>query len=354
MTESRRSLSWKNDTHRWEAIVRRDPMADGIFYYSVRSTGVFCKPSCPSRLAKRVNVAFHDSREDAIAAGFRPCKRCRPDADLPHGSAEIVQACRMIEGSDEPPTLETLATAIGMSSFHFQRAFKKFTGLTPKAYSDAWRARRVRNLLPTSSSITEAIYESGFNSNGRFYDTAESMLGMKPESYRKGGKDEEIHFAIGESSLGLLLVAATEKGVCSISMGDDLEMLRRELQSRFSNAKIIPTNMGLESSLATIIAFIEGPTEEIHLPLDIRGTIFQQKVWKALREIPLGSTASYAEIAEKIGSPKSTRAIAGACAANPIALAIPCHRVIRADGELSGYRWGSGRKRQLLNRETQR
>jgi AraC family transcriptional regulator of adaptative response/methylated-DNA-[protein]-cysteine methyltransferase len=266
-------------------------------------------------------------------------------------SAAITAACRTIENAEEAPSLADLAKAADMSPFHFQRIFKRITGVTPRAYAVAHRARRVRDNLSKSSTVTEAIYEAGFNSSGRFYAASNRMLGMKPQSFRGGGKGEVIRFAIGQCSLGSVLVATSEKGVCCITLGDNPDFLLEDLQNRFRKAEFIGGDMDFEKLVAKVVGFVEAPTLGLDLPLDIRGTAFQQRVWQALCEIPLGSTASYSEVAERIGSPKCVRAVAGACAANSIAVAIPCHRVVRTGGNLSGYRWGVARKRALLDRE---
>ncbi|HZE62034.1 MAG TPA: bifunctional DNA-binding transcriptional regulator/O6-methylguanine-DNA methyltransferase Ada [Burkholderiales bacterium] len=344
---------YSNDEERWAAVARRDRGAEGVFYYSVRTTGVYCRPSCAARLARRENVRFHSSREEAEAAGFRPCKRCRPDeAGLNEQRTAIVaKACRLIETAEEMPNLESLAESAGMSRFHFHRVFKSVTGVTPKAYAAAHRARRVREELPRSRTVTEAIYGAGFNSNGRFYATSSEVLGMTPTNFRSGGTGASIRFAVGECSLGAILVAATEKGVCAILLGDAPEALVRELEDRFPRATLIGGDEGFEQWVAKVVGFVEAPALGLDLPLDVRGTAFQQRVWRALREIPAGSTASYTEIARRIGAPKAVRAVARACASNAIAVAIPCHRVVRNDGALSGYRWGVERKRALLERE---
>jgi AraC family transcriptional regulator, regulatory protein of adaptative response / methylated-DNA-[protein]-cysteine methyltransferase len=341
------------DDVRWDAVVSKDKRADGQFYFSVRTTGVYCRPSCPARLARRENVDFHLSCEAAEAAGFRACKRCRPReaSQTERDAALIGRACSLIEKSDEPLRLATLAAASGLSPFHFHRLFKAATGVTPKAYADAQRADRVRKALPSSKTITDAIYDAGFNSNGRFYASSAQVLGMSPGRYRAGGEWVRIRFAIGECSLGSILVAATDKGVCAILMGNDPDALVRQLQDRFAKAELIGADAEFETLVAKVVGFVEQPRLGLDLPLDVRGTAFQQRVWKALRQIGVGKTASYGEIAARIGSPKSIRAVAQACAANLIAVAIPCHRVIRTDGQLSGYRWGVQRKRALLERE---
>ncbi|QBR72821.1 bifunctional DNA-binding transcriptional regulator/O6-methylguanine-DNA methyltransferase Ada [Beijerinckiaceae bacterium] len=339
---------------RWQAVATRDRRFDGQFYYSVKTTGVYCRPSCAARLARPENVAFHLTREDAGRAGFRPCKRCKPDqpALSEQQAAKMVAICRSIESADEVPTLDALAQTAGLSPSHFHRLFKAVTGLTPRAYATAHRAQRVRaELARGDSSVTEAIYGAGFNSNGRFYESSNEILGMTPTAYRAGGANTKICFAIGECSLGSILVARSEKGICAILLGDDPDTLARDLQDRFPNAELIGGDTEFEALVAKVVGFVEAPATGLDLPLDVRGTAFQQRVWQALREIPAGKTVSYADVAKRIGAPKSVRAVAGACAANAIAVAIPCHRVVRTDGALSGYRWGVARKRALLDRE---
>jgi len=334
-------------------VIAKDRRADGQFFFSVRTTGVFCRPSCPARLARRENVAFHSTCDAAEAAGFRPCKRCRPReaSQSERDAALIARACSLIETSEAPPRLAALAAAAGLSPFHFHRVFKAITGLTPKGYADAHRADRVRKALPASKTITGAIYDAGFNSNGRFYASSNHVLGMTPRRYRAGGERLQIRFAIGECSLGSILVAATDKGVCAILMGSDPHLLIRQLQDRFAKAELIGGDASFEKLVAQVIGFVEQPRLGLDLPLDVQGTAFQQRVWKALRRIGVGKTASYGQIAARIGSPTSIRAVAQACGANMIAVAIPCHRVIRTDGQLSGYRWGVQRKQALLERE---
>src|SRR6267154_2743934 len=300
------------DAERWAAVQRSDREADGVFYYSVRTTGVYCRPSCAARLARRENVRFHASCEQAEAAGFRACKRCRPN--------EAALAVRR-------------AAAVA------------------KAYAAAHRARRVREALPQSSTVTEAIYGAGFNSSGRFYAQSGQVLGMTPTRFRSGGSGAAIRFAVGECSLGSILVAATGKGVCAILLGDKPEALVRELEDRFPRATLIGGDEDFEQWVAKVVGFVEAPALGLDLPLDVRGTAFQQRVWQALRKIPAGATVTYSEVAQRIGAPKAVRAVGQACAANAIAVAIPCHRVVRNDGSLSGYRWGVERKRALLDRE---
>ncbi len=345
--------AFAGDDARWAAVSARTRAADGLFYYSVRSTGVYCRPSCPSRTPRRANVAFHASREDAERAGFRPCLRCRPDAPpLAERQAEAVaRACRLIDEAIDAPDLDTLAQACGMSRFHFHRVFKAHTGITPKAYAAARRAERLQRGLAQAPTVTAAAYDAGFNSSGRFYAASNGVLGMTPRRYRAGGSGEAIHFAVAGCSLGALLVAATGKGICAILLGDEPEPLVRDLQERFPNAELVGAQPDFERTVAQVVAFVEAPRIGLDLPLDVRGTAFQQRVWQALRQVPAGQTVSYAELAERLGMPKGARAVASACAANPAAIAIPCHRVVRIDGALSGYRWGIERKRVLLDRE---
>jgi AraC family transcriptional regulator, regulatory protein of adaptative response / methylated-DNA-[protein]-cysteine methyltransferase len=342
------------DDPRWARIVARDRTADGHLWYSVMTTGVYCRPSCPSRLANVKNIQLHDTLAEARASGCRPCRRCNPDGvSIDGGNAAIVaRACRLIEQSEEEPSLEDLAAAVDRSPSHFHRLFKARTGLTPKEYAAAHRARKVRQSLESSNSVTEAIYDAGFNSSGRFYEKSTSMLGMTPTKYRAGGTNEEIHFAVGQCSLGAILVASSRKGVASILLGDNPDALVRDLQHRFPKARLIGGDKDYEALVARVIGFVETPGLGLDLPLDVRGTVFQRRVWQTLRDIPVGETASYAEIARRIGSPKSVRAVAGACAANNLAVAIPCHRVVKNDGALSGYAWGVERKRALLAKET--
>jgi AraC family transcriptional regulator of adaptative response/methylated-DNA-[protein]-cysteine methyltransferase len=341
------------DDPRWTRIVARDKAADGRLWYSVSTTGVYCRPSCPSRIANPRNVQLHDSLESARSTGFRPCRRCNPDGpSIETGNAALVsKACRMIEECEDEPSLKLLANAVRRSPGYFHRVFKTVTGLTPKDYAAAHRARKVREGLALSNTVTEAIYEAGFNSSGRFYEKSTDMLGMTPSRYRAGGANEEIKFAIGQASLGAVLVASSGKGVAAILLGDDPGELLRDLQDRFPKAQLIGADPDYEALVAKVVGLVEKPATGLNLPLDIRGTAFQRRVWQALQDIPVGERASYGDIARCIGSPRAVRAVAGACAANTLAVAIPCHRVVRNDGAMSGYAWGVERKRALLEKE---
>ncbi len=347
------------DDPRWAAVSARSRAADGTFYYAVRTTGVYCRPSCGARLARPENVTFHDTREDAEAAGFRPCKRCRPDeAPLSEQRrSKVIEACRIIEQAletgDPIPQLGELSERVGVSRYYFHRLFREQTGLTPREYAAARREQRLREELDRSGSVTDAIFDAGYNSNARFYEKSRDVLGMTPSAWRKGGKNERIRFAIGECSLGAILVARSEGGICAIDLGDDPDALARQLQDRFPQAEIVGGDPGFENLVARIVGLVEAPGDAADLPLDVRGTAFQRRVWRALRAIPAGTTATYSDIAEQIGRPGSVRAVAQACAANALAVAIPCHRVVRKDGSMSGYRWGVERKRELLAREAQ-
>ncbi|WP_242196505.1 MULTISPECIES: bifunctional DNA-binding transcriptional regulator/O6-methylguanine-DNA methyltransferase Ada [unclassified Pseudomonas] len=340
---------------RWAAIVARDAKADALFVYGVKTTGVYCRPSSASRLPRPENVEFFDSPAQAEAAGYRPSKRAAGDQTqlAAHHAQIVADACRHIEQAETPPSLDVLARLAGLSSFHFHRVFKAITGLTPKGYASALRSRKVRAGLKGEHSVTDAVYDAGFNSNSRFYESADQLLGMKPSDYKAGGTNSEIHFAVGQCSLGAILVAQSQRGVCAILLGDDPDTLVRDLQDQFPKAELVGADRHFEQLIAQVVGFVEAPALGLDLPLDLRGTAFQERVWRALRDIPVGGTASYAQIAQRIGAPTSFRAVAQACGANHLAVAIPCHRVVRSNGELSGYRWGVERKRQLLERETQ-
>lgn len=339
---------------RWTSVVARDKSADGSFWYSVATTGIYCRPSCPSRLANPKNVRLHESTDAAEAAGFRACRRCNPGGMSIEAAnnAIVVKACRLLDEADEPLSLTQLSESVELSAQYFHRLFKKVTGLTPKAYATAGRSTRLREGLAKAHTVTEAFHDAGFGSNGRFYETSTSVLGMTPSHYKAGGRHEVLTFAVGQCTLGAILVASSVHGVAAILLGDDPEALVRDLESRFPKASLVGGELAYEQLVAQVVGLVEAPERGLALPLDVRGTAFQHRVWMALREIPAGQTASYATIAEKIGSPRAVRAVAGACAANALAVAIPCHRVVRHDGNLSGYRWGVERKRELIARES--
>ena len=354
MKNAQLSLATEGD-NRWASVISRDSNADGRFYYSVKTTGIYCRPSCAARKARPENISFHMTREDAEKAGFRPCKRCKPNQPslVEQYAAIITKACRLIEESETTPSLVRLANHVGISMFHFHRIFKTVTGLTPREYALAQVGKRIRNNLDNSETVTEAIYDTGYRLNGRFYEMSNEVLGMTPSNYRAGGAGSEIRFAVGQCSLGSILVAKSERGICAILLGDEPDELKRDLQNRFPHANIKAGDLEFEQLVSKVVGFVEKPATGLDLPLDIRGTAFQQRVWQALRKIPAGCTTSYTEIANSIGYPTQVRSVARACASNPIAVAIPCHRVVKKDGSLSGYRWGVARKRALLKREAQ-
>ncbi len=344
------------DARRWDAVVARDERADDTFVYAVSTTGVFCRPSCPSRRPRREHVQFFPAPaavEAAEAAGFRACRRCDPSGDGPAArrAALVAAVCQAIDDVPGPLTLAAIAQEVGMSPFHVHRVFTAEIGVTPKAYADARRATRVRDGLDAGAGVTTALYDAGFASSGRFYASSTDRLGMTPSEFRSGGDGVDVRFAVGECWLGAILVAATDRGVCAIELGDDPDALVRALQDRFHTARLVGDDPAFDALVARAVALVDAPGSGDDVPLDVRGTAFQERVWRALRALPVGSTVSYGELAERIGSPRAVRAVAGACAANHVAVAIPCHRVVRTDGSLSGYRWGVERKAALLARE---
>lgn len=342
---------------RWARVLARDRSADGSFLFAVKTTGIYCRPSCPSRRAKPQNVRFFDGVSAAEAAGFRPCLRCHPKGQSVQGAMTdlIASACRLIEDADEAPKLEDLAAKLGVSPYHFHRQFKAALGMTPHAWATAQRAKRMRLALSGGdTSVTQAIYEAGFGSSSRFYEKADSLLGMTAQRYKAGGAGGTIRFAVGQCELGAILVAQSERGICAITMGDDPAALVQDLETRFPQAALQAGDEGFNDLVAQVVAFVEAPQKGLDLPLDIRGTAFQERVWAALRGIPVGETRSYAELAQHIGAPKSARAVALACGANRLAVAVPCHRVVRSDGSVSGYRWGVSRKQAILRSEQKR
>ena len=347
-----RSAPIPNEGQRWAAILARDKSFDGTFVFSVATTGVYCRPSCPSRRAKRENVAFYADPAAAEAAGFRACKRCRPDgASLDSERARLVaEACREIENNGLQ-RLDDLSAKSGLSRFHFHRIFKAITGVTPKEYSLAHRRKAVRTALKSGTAVTDAIYDAGFQSSSRFYEKVTDTLGMTPKAFRAGGANEVLNFAVSACSLGRLLVAASDKGIAAILIGDEDDLLIADLRKIFPKADCVPGDGSFASTIGHVVEIVERSGIAPELPLDVRGTAFQQRVWKALKAIPPGSTATYSEIATRIGHPKAVRAVARACATNPLAVVVPCHRVVRGDGHMAGYRWGIERKRALIARE---
>ena len=337
---------------RWRAVAERDASADGLFVYSVETTGVYCRPGCPSRRPRAENVAFHDTPAAAERAGFRACLRCQPAGPSPAAreARTIAALCRLLDAST-PPTLAEPGRAVGLSGYHVQRVFKAATGVTPREYAAERRAERLRASLGASTSVAEAAFAAGFGGLGRLYEASDRALGMTPTAFREGGARQTVRYAFGASSLGEVLVAVTPRGVCAVFMGDDRERLTRALEDRFPRADLARADEALEATVRELVGLVEEPTRATLLPLDVRGTAFQVRVWRALSEIPAGETRSYAELAAAAGVPRAVRAVAGACGANPVSVVIPCHRVVRADGELSGYRWGVARKRALLARE---
>lgn len=339
----------------WAAVCARDNSLAGDFYYAVITTGVYCRPGCPSRRPRRENVRFFTATDAAECAGYRACKRCRPRSAsaAARQQAVIERVCRHIEAADSVPDLDSLAALAGYSRFHFHRVFKAVTGVTPREYATATRRRRMHQALAEERRVTDAALSAGFNSHGRFYAATAASIGMTPGAYRRHGAGTRIRFALGQTALGDILVAATARGLCMVTLGDDPEALLNEFEDRFKNAELIGSDPTFEALVAQVIALVEQPSESHALPLDVAGTAFQQRVWDALTRIPPGSTASYSDIALAIGAPRSARAVARACAANTVAVAIPCHRVVRSDGSVGGYRWGVARKHRLLALETQ-
>lgn len=343
---------------RWADVQQRNAQADGRFVYAVRSTGVFCRPTCRSRQAKPENVRFFADPAGAREAGYRACLRCKPEqAAAPSHAALVAELCSWIATAEDEPSLADLAERAGMSPFYLQRVFKAAVGVSPKAYAKAQRRQRLQTVLADDAQeaprVIDAIFDAGFASSSQLYRDSQAVLGMTPRQYRTGGAAQHIRFGVGECSLGPILVAATAQGICAILLGDDANALVQELQQRFPKAQLVGGDAAFERWMAQVIGFVDEPTRGLALPLDVRGTAFQQQVWQALQRIPVGSTVSYSDLAAKLGMPKASRAVAGACAANALAVAIPCHRVVRRDGDISGYRWGVERKRALLRHEAQ-
>jgi AraC family transcriptional regulator, regulatory protein of adaptative response / methylated-DNA-[protein]-cysteine methyltransferase len=349
------SPSSAQDDVRWAGVLRKDASLDGQYLFAVKTTGIYCRPSCPSRTPHRRNVAFYDDAQSAQEAGFRACLRCAPDglSKQEEQTQAVLQACRIIEASQERIGLDDLARSVNLSPHHFHRVFKQITGVTPLDYFKARQISKIGESIKTNTTVTEAIYDAGFSSSGRFYENTNAMLGMTPKAYKAGGAGEVIRCAVRTCALGLVLVAATKRGICTIEFGDDAKELAERLRIRFPKSTVVPEDPEFAQWLAKLLAHIQYPKHALNLPLDVRGTVFQQQVWKALQDIPAGQTLSYSEVAERIGKPKAVRAVATACASNVLALAIPCHRVVRSNGDLSGYRWGVDRKRNLLDSEAE-
>jgi AraC family transcriptional regulator of adaptative response/methylated-DNA-[protein]-cysteine methyltransferase len=341
------------EAERWMAIAHRDPSADGKFFYAVKTTGVYCRPTCASRQPKRENVRFFDDGAAAEAAGFRRCKRCNPRSMSPQQQqAEIIAAvCEHIEAADTPLSLDAMAQMAGLSAYHFHRVFKAIVGVTPKQYATAQRAKRVRQHLQEDDTVTQAIYDAGFETSSAFYEQSTSLLGMTPSQYQQGAIGVAIRYTVQPCWLGWVLVAATPKGICAIAFGDSVEALTMQLQADFPKAQFCEGDWAFEGWVKQVLYLLEAPQQTVDLPLDIQGTAFQQQVWQALRTIAPGTTVSYRDVAKSIGNPQAVRAVANACANNHIAVAIPCHRVVGSDGSLKGYRWGRDRKQALLTKE---
>ncbi|RCX00603.1 MULTISPECIES: bifunctional DNA-binding transcriptional regulator/O6-methylguanine-DNA methyltransferase Ada [Kosakonia] len=340
------------DEQRWQAVLARNAQADGQFVFAVLTTGIFCRPSCTARHALRQNVRFYPDAPSAQDAGFRPCKRCQPDKTHPQQQRldKVTKACRLLE-QDTPITLEQLAAEVALSPYHFHRLFKSVTGMTPKAWQLAFRARRLRNTLAVSETVTDAVLAAGFPDSSSYYRKADASLGMTAQQFRRGGDAAGVWYTFSDCALGRCLVAESERGICAILLADSDEQLLAQLQAIFPRAQRAQANTAFSSRVAQVIKRLDNADAPFTLPLDLRGTAFQLQVWQALREIPTGETVSYQELAKKLGKPNAVRAVASACGANKLAIVIPCHRVVRSDGALSGYRWGMARKTQLLQRE---
>jgi AraC family transcriptional regulator of adaptative response/methylated-DNA-[protein]-cysteine methyltransferase len=342
-----------NANEKWSLVLARDAAADGRFVYAVKSTGVFCRPSCPSRRPRQENVEFFDSPAHARQAGYRACMRCSPSGANPQAQ-KIEAACRYIDDNLEITlSLTAISRHVAISPFHFQRLFKRMLGISPRQYQQARRAGKFRQALLSEARVTDAIYEAGYSSSSRAYESIPAQLGMTPSAFRRKGEGVEIRYAVLHTDLGRLLIATTGRGICSVRFGESDATLVRELKRDFEAARIVHDDQGLQEIAKQVRQLLRAPAAAVNIPLDIQGTAFQQKVWESLRRIPRGETRSYSEIAESIGQPTAVRAVANACASNPVALVVPCHRVVQKNGSLAGYRWGVKRKAALLDREQQ-
>ncbi|MHC5774224.1 bifunctional DNA-binding transcriptional regulator/O6-methylguanine-DNA methyltransferase Ada [Nostoc sp.] len=341
----------------WEAVLNRDSTIDGKLFYGVRSTRIYCRPICPSRRPNRHQVCFFESAQEAEIAGFRPCKRCQPQSEtVPNpAKAKVLAVCRYIEAQgDRIPTLSELSSEVEMSPSYLQRIFKQIIGVSPFKYADALRSQRLKQRLQEGEEIAHAVYDTGYGSSSQLYEKAPKQLGMTPKTYQQAGKTISIVYAIAPCPLGYLLVATTEKGICAVKLGDEADKLEHILIKEFHQAHIMRDDHTHKEWIEAILNFISGDETHLDLPLDIRGTAFQKQVWEALQKIPYGETCTYTDIARNIAKPQAVRAVGNACGANPIALIVPCHRVLRSDGSLGGYHWGIERKQKLLIQESER
>ena len=337
----------------WKAVQNNDAKFNGAFVYAVNSTKIYCKPSCSSRLPKRENVEFFDDFNKAETNGFRACLRCQPKNETANSQTKIVlRACELLE-REEQMSLEDLSTQLYLSAAHLQKLFKEIIGVSPKKYAEIKRLEKFKAEIKKGNDVSEAIYEAGFNSSSRLYENVSEKLGMTPKTYAKNGANMKINFTITDCDLGKLLVARTEKGICAVTFGDDEKTLTENLFNEYKNAEIVENNSNLKDYVEAILANLKGTNKTLDLPLDLQATAFQMRVWEILRKIPYGETISYSDIAEQIGNKNAVRAVATACASNRVALLIPCHRVIGKSGNLSGYRWGAARKKQILEKEKQ-
>lgn len=337
----------------WQTVLARDPAQDGRFVFAVRTTGVYCRPSCPSRRPRRESVEFYPTPQDAERAGYRACLRCKPTS-ISEQAQYVIRARQLLDASEGVMTLSQLSAAVGVSSFHLQRLFKRATGVSPREYQAARRMLQVKQELRNGKDVTTALYDAGFSSSSRLYETTSHNMGMTPAAYRGGGSRSHVQYVVTDSPLGKLLVAATARGICAIRFGDSEGELESELRREFHAASISRNEAAVRSYVDAVLAMVQGQRPAIDIPLDVLATAFQGKVWELLKRIPSGETRTYTDIAREMGQPQAVRAVARACASNPVALVVPCHRVIRSNGELAGYRWGLQRKKKLLELERAR